>query len=833
MGLVCAGLLVMSVAPGTGDYSPHGFCYLWNTKLMALHVVSDLLIAVAYFTIPVTLMLLARKRRDMPFGWILGLFSTFIIACGVSHLLEVWNLWHTDYWLEGGVKAITAAASVTTAVLIARIAPKWIALPSLAQWQQANAALEAESAEHRETEARLRKQEAHYRDLAELVELTHDAIFVRGMNSEVLYWNPAAERLYGWTKEETVGRVTHEFLHTDFPIPLAEIEAIVKSEGEWEGQLTHTRRDGTKCVVDSRWALRCDANGQPEAVLESNRDVTARIRDEMKFRSLLDSAPDPMVIVDSSARICLVNARAESVFGYAREELIGQRVETIIPQSFRPTTRAGSATSVVAADNADAANDFEMYGRRKNGSRFPVEISLSPIETAEGTLISGAIRDVSERQRIQQDLRDANEFLEQRVEARTADLAKSNAVLLRSQERMNLAQSVAGMGSFEVEAPTRRCVWNSGMEEIYGLPEGTFDSKVETWLTYIVPEDRPAALGCLEKSMKGAEAGSCEFRIVRPDGTLRWMRSSVRQQIASDGTFLRLVGVNLDVTEAREREAKILALTTSLEQRVAERTVELTQANKDLESFSYSVSHDLRAPLRHIDGFARILSEEYSAQIPEDAQAYLHRILKATTDMGKLIEGLIKLAHMGRREVAVEKVSMGELVRAVIADLPQCEPDRAVEWRVENLPTAKCDPDLMKAVLTNLMSNALKFTRTRNPAVIEVGTTMKENLPAFFVRDNGVGFDPVYADKLFGVFQRLHAKDKFEGTGIGLATVQRIVQRHGGKIWAESAVDRGATFYFTLGTSPLGAVDGVGSAGAETHSALASDPALVPATSAH
>jgi PAS domain S-box-containing protein len=801
MAFVGAAFLAI---PGSGDYSPHGFCYLWNTKLMTLHVVSDLLIALAYFTIPVTLMVLARRRRDVPFGWVLGLFSTFIIACGVSHVLEVWNLWHTDYWLEGGVKAITAGASVITAILIARVAPRLIAMPSLAQWQNANAALQAESQGHREIEAQLLQQQAHYRDLAELVELTHDAIFVRGMQSEILYWNPAAERLYGWTKEEVIGRVTHEFLHTEFPVPLEEIEAIVTSAGEWEGQLTHTRRDGTKCIVNSRWALRCDPSGAPMAVLESNRDMTARIRDEMKFRALLDSAPDPMVIVDAGAKICLVNARAESVFGYSREELIGQRIETIIPQSFRPSMRSGANGADVAAETADTANDFEMYGRRKNGSRFPVEISLSPIETSEGTLISGAIRDVSERQRIQQDLKDANEFLEQRVDARTAELAKSNAVLLRSQERMNLAQSVAGMGSFEVEARTRRCTWNTGMEELYGLPEGTFDSTVETWLGFVFPDDRSTALACLEKSLLGEDGGPCEFRITRADGAVGWIRSRVRRQLNADGTFQRLVGVNLDITAAKNRENEIIALTATLEQRVEERTIELSAANKELESFSYSVSHDLRAPLRHIDGFTRILSEEFADELPDDARTYLARILKATTDMGKLIEGLIKLAHLGRQELAVEKISTSELVKSVIADLPAADPQRNVEWRVEDLPSIKCDPDLMKAVLTNLISNALKFTRTRNPAVIEVGTNVAGDQTIFFVRDNGVGFDPAYADKLFGVFQRLHAKEKFEGTGIGLATVQRIIQRHGGKIWAEAAVDRGATFYFTLAASRVG-----------------------------
>jgi light-regulated signal transduction histidine kinase (bacteriophytochrome) len=244
-----------------------------------------------------------------------------------------------------------------------------------------------------------------------------------------------------------------------------------------------------------------------------------------------------------------------------------------------------------------------------------------------------------------------------------------------------------------------------------------------------------------------------------------------------------------------------VALNTTLERRVEERTRELSFANKELESFSYSVSHDLRAPLRHIDGFARILSEEYAAELPEDGRSYLARILKSTTDMGKLIDSLIKLAHLGRRELSCEKVNLGELVKSVIADLPQTDASRNVEWRIETLPTVNCDPDLLRIVLTNLLSNALKFTRTRAAAVIEVGTAAKNGDLAYFVKDNGVGFDPNYADKLFGVFQRLHAQEKFEGTGIGLATVQRIIHRHGGRIWAESALDQGATFFFTFGVA--------------------------------
>jgi PAS domain S-box-containing protein len=792
---------LLTQLPGSGDFSPHGFCYLWNRQLMWLHVVSDIAIAVAYFTIPFTLLWFIRKRRDIPFSWIFGLFALFIVACGVTHLMEVWNIWHTAYWLEGVLKAITALASISTAIVLARSVPALVQLPSPEAWRLANIALEAEINQHRETENRVREQEARYRDIAELVELTHDAIFVRDLASKIVYWNSAAERLYGWTNEEAIGATTHQLLKTVFPEPLEEIEADLLRHGSWEGELTHTCRNGEVRTVSSRWALRRDVNGEPVSMLESNRDVTARSNEDKKFRGLLESAPDPMVIVDGEGVIRLVNVRTQTVFGYSREELIGHPVEIIVPERFREGHVVRRSRYAQCPVTRAMGADLELYGRRKDGSEFPVEISLSPLETRGGTLISSAIRDVSERIRIQKDLRDANEFLEQRVQSRTEELATANAGLIKSQESIALAQRVARVGTFEFDGSTGRASWTPGLEAIYGLERGSFSGTVEAWLSMVHPEDREHAKRHLEIAIETHSPYSNQYRILRADGEIRWIRAQGQLFFGQQGEFRRLVGANLDITDSKNKENEIVALNTTLERRVEERTRELSFANKELESFSYSVSHDLRAPLRHIDGFARILSEEYAAELPEDGRSYLARILKSTTDMGKLIDSLIKLAHLGRRELSCEKVNLGELVKSVIADLPQTDASRNVEWRIETLPKVNCDPDLLRIVLTNLLSNALKFTRTRAAAVIEVGTAAKNGDLAYFVKDNGVGFDPNYADKLFGVFQRLHAQEKFEGTGIGLATVQRIIHRHGGRIWAESALDQGATFFFTFGVA--------------------------------
>jgi PAS domain S-box-containing protein len=628
----------------SGNFEPHGYCYLWNAGLVWLNVISDALIAAAYFAIPIALLCFVRKRRDIPFGWMFGLFGVFIVACGSTHVMEVWNLWHANYWLAGVIKAITAAAAVPTAVLLVNLLPKALDLPSSKERIKANAALREEIAERREMELNLRISEGNYREQADLLDLTHDAIIVRTPEGKVLYWNRGAERLYGWSKEEARGKITYMLLQTEFPIPHEKIMAQTSERGYWEGELIHRKRDGSQAVVSSRWAVRKDESGKTISFLESNRDVTQRKQEEEKFRNLLESAPDAMVIVDQGGQIQLVNAQTEKLFGYSREELAGQRVELLMPERFQRQHVKERTEYSETPRTRTMGVGLELYGRRKDGTEFPVEVSLSPLQTNEGVLVSSAVRDVSLRRRAEEQIRKLNVELNQKL-------------------------------------------------------------------------------------------------------------------------------------------------------------AELHVANQELESFSYSVSHDLRAPLRHIDGFARILKEEHAADLSEEGNRYLDRVLQAVTHTGRLIDDLLNLARIGRKEIGKKKVMLGTVVREAMAALPG-ERNREIEWRVERLPEVNCDPGLLELVFVNLLSNAVKFTRTREAAVIEVGTQRVNGVDIFFVRDNGVGFDPKYADKLFGVFQRLHRQDEFEGTGVGLATVQRIIQRHGGEVWAESELGEGTTFYFRLEKKP-------------------------------
>ena len=386
---------------------------------------------------------------------------------------------------------------VPTAIVLTRIIPRALTIRNNGEWIRANANLKTEILERKDLELDLRVSEARYRDIAELLDLTHDAILARNLSGQIIYWNRGAERLYGWQKEEVQGRISSELLSTVYPQPVEEIERQLLELGYWEGELVQKRRDEEKVIVSSRWALRSDVTGKPNAVLETYRDITRRIQDEGKFRAFLEAAPDAMVIVDKNGSIQLVNVETERLFGYARQEILHQPVEILIPRKFHEQHILFRHDFAASATARAMAEGQSLFGRRKNGTEFPAEVSLSPIETEGGMLISSAIRDISKRTEFEKQLRE-------------------------HEDRFRLLVSgVTDYAIFMLDPSGKVMSWNMGAQRIKGYEA---DEILGEHFSRFYPEE-DIADGKPERELKLAvEQGRCEdegWRL-RKDGSRFW-----------------------------------------------------------------------------------------------------------------------------------------------------------------------------------------------------------------------------------------------------------------------------------------------------------------------
>ncbi len=604
-----------------------------------------------------------------------------------------------------------------------------------------------------------------------LLEAAPDAMLGVDASGAIQFVNRQTELLFGYSREELVGRpietLVPESFRASHPKHRAGYFARPATRAMGAGlELTGRRKDGTAFPVDI--SLSAIETERGLLVTAAVRDMTERKKAEAKFEGLLEAAPDAMVGVDRSGVIRFVNRQTELLFGYPREELIGQVIETLVPESFRkahPERRAGyfahPATRAMGAG-------LDLSGRRKDGTEFPVDISLSSIETEHGLLVTAAVRDISERRRAEQDVH-------------------RMAAIIESSDDAVVSKTLDGIITS----------WNPAAERLYGYTAGEAEGMSASFL---IPPGQPDDVAdILERVGRGERVEHYETRRMSKSGAVIDVSVAASPIRDVHGNLVGASTIARDITERKRAEATIRELNAELENRVEQRTAELKEAVEDLEGFSYSVSHDLRAPLRAIDGFSRIVLEEYGGALDAEGVRLLNVVRRSTTDMSNLIDDLLAFSRVGRHHLQFMRIDMHELVTGVVRQLTDIDPPPSAEVVVGPLPEARGDRALVRQVLVNLVSNALKFTTPVERARIDISGSVADGESTYSVVDNGVGFDQLFEDKLFQVFQRLHP-NQFEGTGVGLAIVQRIVRRHGGCVWAEGVVGGGATFSFTLPT---------------------------------
>ncbi len=624
-----------------------------------------------------------------------------------------------------------------------------------------------------------RWQAEHVRQELKLLENILDIILAGywdwDLQTHSEYFSPGFKRMFGYEEEELPNRPEtwqRLIFPEDLPSVLRCFDRHVQSHGQvpYYNEVRYRHRDGsTVWIICSGQVIQWDAAGRPLRMIGCHIDISDRKQAEEQLRKSDAHLKTAQRIgklgsweFAALTQEIIWSEEVFSIFGRNPED--GPPSFEELQQQLLPSDRDYHQSVVQAALETAQPYEIEYQFYRPSGALRHIQARGEPIVDAAGqvTHLVGTVLDITDLKRIEAELRNLS-------------------------DRLTLAVKSGAIGIWDWNVTENILTWDDRMYELYGLTPDQFTNIYDAWANCLHPDDRAATEAAIQKALSGEKEYDPEFRIVQADGTLRFIKAYALVQRNAQGAPQRMIGINYDMSAQKEAEVKL-----------QQTTAQLATSNQELEAFAYSVSHDLRSPLRAIDGFSRALLEDYGDQVGEDGKDYFDRIRKNVTRMGMLIDDLLRLSRVSRSDMQYSRVDLSALVQEQVQELQSLEPERQVTVIVKSGVMVFADVNLMRVVINNLLQNAWKFTSHHPTAQIEFGVIQDEEQRTYFIRDDGAGFNMAYTNMLFGVFQRLHNTHEFPGTGIGLATVQRVIHRHGGRVWAEGAVEQGATLYFTI-----------------------------------
>jgi PAS domain S-box-containing protein len=614
----------------------------------------------------------------------------------------------------------------------------------------------------RHVEEALRESEESYRMLLDGVQ--DYAIFMMDPRGQILSWNAGAERIKGFTADEIIGRSFSCFF------PAEDIERgrpeevlrIAAASGRHEEQGMRVRKDGSRFLASVVFSALRDSAGNLRGFSEFSHDLSESKESGAKYRGLLEAAPDAMVVVNQGGEIVLLNVQAEKQFGYSRDELVGQKVKNIIPEGFAERLIADGTRTAAEALAQQIGTGIELMARRKNGSEFPIEIMLSPLESAEGVLVTAAIRDISVRERAEKHLAQMESRYRGLLEA-----APDAMVIADAQGRIVL-----------VNAETER-LFGYNRDELIGRP---VEILTPERFRGIHPHQREEYTAHPDTRIMDEVR---ELRGLRKDGTEFPVEIGLSPLETPEGILV--TSAIRDITERKKSEEHLVKT-----------VAELKRSNEELQQFAYVASHDLQEPLRMVASFTQLLSNRYKGRMDADADEFIAYAVDGCKRMQGLIQDLLAYSRAGTDGKALQETSSEDALQEAFTNLQAAVQESSAILTHDSLPVLLADQAQLAQVFQNLIGNAIKYRGAEVPRVHISAKKDERNEWIFSVRDNGLGIDPKYFEKIFILFQRLHGRQEFNGTGIGLAICKKIVERLGGRIWVESLSMKGSTFYFAL-----------------------------------